>query len=294
MTASCVMPRGRLMLCFGILLMTTICLGFNPSTFPAPTRRKPTPTPGRMPALSNFMSSRGQESTRQPQRRREENGGPANKDFDEGIDSPVVMETPRQIKEKPSPVSLWNELKSLQRRFKLPPVQVDDPQLLLYDVFLLVNLSVSISFWVVHRLQLEYVALAFNEGCLLSILWIVAGLYHGVFLGSAVDGHQRPNSMYSIGNTDEETRQQQSEHPWWEILFKENNKGGPSSAGLLALTTFINTISLRLIVAFVVAVAEHRPVFEDPLEQLIPLEVGFGLILMSSWRTIHSAFTPRI
>lgn len=191
---------------------------------------------------------------------------------------------------------LWNELKSIQRRFKLPPIQVDDPQLLLYDVFLLLNLSVSISFWVVHRLQLEYVALAFNEGCLLSILWIVSGLYHGVFLDSAVDGHQSPYNIYNLGNTDEETLQQQPERPWWEILTKQNNnnKGGPSSAGLLALTTFINTISLRLIVALVVAVAEHRPVFEDPLEQLIPLEVGFGLILMSSWRTIHSAFTPRI
>jgi hypothetical protein len=290
------MPSCRLVLCFGIVLTTTICHGFNPSTFPAPTRPKATPIPGRVPALSNFMSSRGQESTRQQQRREalEESGSPASKSVDEGIDTPVVMGAPQQVKEEPSPVSLWNELKTLQRRYKLPPIQVDDPQLLLYDVFLLVNLSVSISFWVVHRLQLEYVALAFNEGCLLSILWIVAGLYHGVFLDSAVDGHHRPNSIYSIGNNDEVTKQQQSKSPWWEILIKDNNKGGPSSAGLLALTTFINTISLRLIVAFVVAVAEHRPVFEDPLEQLIPLEVGFGLILMSSWRTIHSAFSPRI
>ena len=38
-------------------------------------------------------------------------------------------------------------------RKKLPPVQGDDINLLLYDVFLIVNLSASISFWVTHRLD---------------------------------------------------------------------------------------------------------------------------------------------
>lgn len=182
----------------------------------------------------------------------------------------------------------WKELSNQPQttppRIKLPPLQIDDPNLLFYDIFLLLNLVVSISYWVVHRMQIEYITLAFNEGCLLSILWVVAGLYHGAFLYSAVDGHASTTIDEVEGNDEND--------PPWEFL--STSKAGPPAAGLLALNTFINTISLRLIVALAVAVIEHRPVFDDPLEQLIPLEVGFGLILMSSWRTIHSAFSPRI
>jgi len=176
---------------------------------------------------------------------------------------------------------------------RLPPLQVDDTNLLLYDVALFLNLVVSISFWVVHRMQVDFVALAFNEGSLLSICWIIAGLWHGAFLDSAIDGHQRP--QYFVGEDDSASESSQSEKdntPFWEMPTLST--GGPTAAGLLAVNTFINTISLRLIMALVVAVAEHRAVFDDPLEQLIPYEVGFGLILMSAWRSIHSAFVPRI
>lgn len=188
-------------------------------------------------------------------------------------------------------LSMWNQFSSQFSKFKLPPIQIDDTNLLLYDVFLLLNLSVSISFWVVHRMQLDFVAMAFNEGCLLSILWIVAGLYHGAFLDSAKDGHQKPAYYIGEDNSEKEKAEAQDK-PFWELPAL--NKGGPSAAGLLAVNTFINTVSLRLIVALAVAVMEHRPVFDDPLEQLIPYEVGFGLVLMSAWRTIHSAYTPRV
>lgn len=191
---------------------------------------------------------------------------------------------------------------------KLPPIQIDDPNLLFYDIFLLLNLSVSISFWVVNRMQLDFVALSFNEGCLMSILWIIAGLYHGAFLDSAKDGHQKPAYYIALDESDEKdsgetsNNQQQTgtandsatEKPFWEKPLPALTKGGPSAAGLLAVNTFINTISLRLIVALVVAVVQHRAVFDDPLEQLIPYEVGFGLVLMSVWRTMHSVYTPRI
>ena len=188
-------------------------------------------------------------------------------------------------------LSLWNQFSDQFTKFKLPPIQIDDANLLLYDVFLLLNLSVSISFWVVHRMQLDFVALAFNEGCLMSILWIMAGLYHGAFLESAKDGHQKP--AYYIGeDNSEKEKAEVKDKPFWELPAL--TRGGPSAAGLLAVNTFINTISLRLIVALVVAVMEHRPVFDDPLEQLIPYEVGFGLVLMSVWRTIHSAYSPRV
>lgn len=153
-----------------------------------------------------------------------------------------------------------------RERQKLPPIQVDDTNLLLYDVFLIVNLTLSISFWVTYRMDFTFLPIAFSEGCLLSILWIVSGLYHGMFLYSAVDGH--------YGSADE--------------------RGGPKAAATLALNTFINAVNLRLVFALLVAVAEHRPVGMASGEQLLPLEIGFGLLLMSSWRALHSFITPRI
>ena len=149
---------------------------------------------------------------------------------------------------------------------KMPPIRVEDMNVLLYDVFLLVNLSLSISFWVTHRLSFEYLSSAFSEGSLLSILWIISGLYHGSFLMSAVDGH--------YGSTDE--------------------RGGPKAAAALGLTTFVNTINLRLVLALIVAIIQHREVGIDAGEQLIPLEIAFGIVLMGSWRALHSYFTPRI
>ncbi len=153
-----------------------------------------------------------------------------------------------------------------RERPKLPPMQVDDTNLLLYDIFLIVNLSLSISFWVTYRMDFTFLPIAFSEGCLLSIFWIASGLYHGMFLYSAVDGH--------YGSADD--------------------RGGPKAAATLALNTYINAVNLRLVFAFLVAVAEHRPAGMAPGEQLLPLEIGFGLLLMSSWRALHSSITPRI
>jgi hypothetical protein len=101
---------------------------------------------------------------------------------------------------------------------------------------------------------------------LLSVLWIGAGLYSGAFLYSAADGHYVPG----------------------------DDRGGPKAAGLLAFNTFVNAINLRLIVALTLAAFGHRAVGSTPGEQLIPLEVGFGLVLMSAWRTIHSTFISRL
>lgn len=148
---------------------------------------------------------------------------------------------------------------------KPPPFQVEDTSLLFYDVFLILNLSLSISFWAVHRMSFDYIGSAVSEGSLFCLLWIVAGLYNGAFLYSAVDGH--------YGSTDE--------------------RGGPKAAGLLGLHTFISASSLRVIVALVMAVLEHRKVGIAG-EQLIPLEIAFGLLLMSSWRALHSSYTPRV
>jgi hypothetical protein len=47
---------------------------------------------------------------------------------------------------------------------KPPPFQVEDTSLLFYDVFLILNLSLSISFWAVHRMSFDYIGSAVSEG----------------------------------------------------------------------------------------------------------------------------------
>jgi len=148
--------------------------------------------------------------------------------------------------------------------FYLPPMQIEDTTVVLYDVFLLTNLAVSISFCVCHRMSLEYISPAVSEGALLSILWIVSGLYYGTFLGSAINGHSGMDDMEQTPNR------------------------GPIAAGTLALSTFVTTSSLRIIVALAASFIEHRPVGVAPGEELIPLEIGFGLVLMSAWRYLWS------
>jgi hypothetical protein len=149
---------------------------------------------------------------------------------------------------------------------KMPPLIVEDNQLLLYDLVLILNLTVSISLWVVHRMSFDFIAPALSEGSLMCILWIIAGLYNGAFLYSAVDGH----------------------------YASSDDRGGPKAAGMLGLHTFINAANLRVMVALASAVLEHRKVGIVPGEDLVPLEIAFGLVLLSMWRLLHSSFTPRV
>jgi hypothetical protein len=162
---------------------------------------------------------------------------------------------------------LWQTIQEEMELWKkLPPFNVEDTSLLFYDVFLIVNLALSISFWVTHRMDLAFLPSALSEGSLMSLLWIFAGLYNGAFLFSAKDGH--------FGSTDE--------------------RGGPKAAALLGFLTFLNAINLRLVVAFAMALAQHRPVGSTAGEQIMVLEMGFGLVLMSVFRYIHSSMVPRI
>ena len=149
----------------------------------------------------------------------------------------------------------------------LPPMQIEDTSLLFYDVFLILNLSVSISFWVVHRMTFSSLVPAFSEGSLLSILWVVSGLINGSFLYSATEGH------YDVSK--EEYR----------------DKGGPNAAGMLGLFTYIGAANMRLFVALVMSLIEHRKFGITDGEELIPLELACGLVLMSIWRMLHSSYT---
>jgi hypothetical protein len=207
------------------------------------------------------MSSRSDESTtiveassedsqqQQPQQQPQ--------DEEESNDNGMLQEMSRRFEQ----LKLENPYKA-----KRPPVQVDDTSVLFYDVFLILNLVVSISFWVTHRMDINYIAPALSEACLVSILWIASGLYTGAFLFSAVDGH--------YGSSDE--------------------RGGPKAAGLLGFHTFLNAVNLRLLVALLMAVAQHRAVGTGMGEDLLPLEIGFGFMLMTGWRTLHSSNVPRL
>ena len=187
---------------------------------------------------------------------------PSEKSSNADSDIPSVFQ--RAFDEIPF-IHLFNK----EGRKRLPPLQVDDFGIMMYDVFLIINLSLSISIWVTHRLDVTFLPYALNEGCLFSILWIASGLYHGSFLYSAMDGH----------------------YP----LDDEQGRGGPMAAAALAFNTYINAINLRLISALVGALIEHRKVGEgSPMEDLIPLEIGYGLILMTMWRALHSQVTPRV
>lgn len=62
---------------------------------------------------------------------------------------------------------------------KLPPLRLEDMDLLFYDIFLIVNLSLSISFWVIHRVDFSYLPSALNEGCIFSVFWILSGKCFG-------------------------------------------------------------------------------------------------------------------
>ena len=154
------------------------------------------------------------------------------------------------------------------RRRRPPPLQVEDTDLVFYDVFLLCNLVLSVDFWVIHRMQMgPNLAWAVNEASLLSLCWMAAGLWNGAFLRSAMDGN-------------------------WPI---SDERAGPLAAARLAMNTFVNTINIRLLVALATAVLQHRPALQGTAgEDLLPLELGWGLLLMPAWRWLHSSFTPRV
>uniref|UniRef100_A0A7S4MZ87 Uncharacterized protein n=1 Tax=Odontella aurita TaxID=265563 RepID=A0A7S4MZ87_9STRA len=165
---------------------------------------------------------------------------------------------------------------------KPPPFIVEDSNLLFYDVALLLNLSLSISFWVVHRMSFVHVGTALSEGSLLCIVWILAGLYNGAFLRSAVDGHRGGGVGGGGGGADD------------DAPIDGLGDGGPKAAAVLGFNTFMWACNLRIVAALIQAVWDHRPVGTTDGEMLIPLEIAVGLVLMSSWRALHSYYTPRI
>jgi hypothetical protein len=174
--------------------------------------------------------------------------------------------TPEKDLSPPSPRSFWQSWWTSVRSDYAKAAQVDDFEILLFDIFLILNLVVSVSFWVVHRMEVDWIGLALNEGCLLSLCWLGAGLGTGAFLFSAVDGHYQ----------------------------SDDERGGPVGAGKLAFQTYVNAINIRLVVALIVAICQHRPVGDIGGESLLPLELGLGLVLMPAWRMLHSAYIPRL
>ena len=174
-----------------------------------------------------------------------------NMDDGDGRNSPSILE------------SIQQEAAKYRR---LPPIHIEDNSLLWFDLFLLVTVSTAASLGVVHRTDVAYLGSGFNEGCLMSICWLIAGLYNGAFLWGAVDGH--------YGSADP--------------------RGGPKAAGMLGFHTYIGAVNLRLLFALLVAIMQHRTVGSVGGELLIPPEMGAGVAIMSAWRYLHSLYTPRM
>jgi hypothetical protein len=227
-----------------LVLLPLATYGFTPKAFTT------------SPCLSNVKPYRNDESGKPLSRFRQlsmssevnDDKRTHDKELDDASGPNAVSKLWQTIQEE---VELWK---------KLPPFNVEDTSLLFYDVFLIVNLALSISFWVTHRMNLAFLPSALSEGSLMSLLWIFAVLV------SAKDGH--------FGSTDE--------------------RAGPKAAALLGFLTFLNAINLRLVVAFAMALAQHRPVGSTAEEEIMVLEMGFGLVLMSVFRYIHSSMVPRI
>ena len=203
---------------------------------------------------------------------------PSNEEIESTAQQPTTSQD--EIIEKESSIGLFNKLinkKSAQNsKEKTLNFRIEDSELVLYDVFLLLNLSVSVSVWVVHRKDpLNHLLSAIGEGSLLCLLWVSIGLINGLFLYSAIDGHYNPDENGRDGKIDDE------------------NNGGPRAAGWLAFNTFVSVINVRLFIALVEAVTAHRRIGDIDQEGLMTLESIFGLVLMSSWRMLHSSYILR-
>lgn len=123
---------------------------------------------------------------------------------------------------------------------------IEDKEVLCYDIFLLINLFVAISCYVTHRASpFLYINEAISSGSLFSLCWIFAGIYHGTFLFSSTSNSYK--------------------------------------AGTLALTTFISTCNIRLVLELLIQTfLLHQKIEFDWLEFVA------GLALMASWRWLHS------
>lgn len=277
--SACSSLRSRTLKPFILIALPLLCHGFQrlqSTTYsqshgrllPSGTSQLPSLWSNRVQSKSNFKSPINRPSTQlfqssevksDEERKNDKTEVGDKQQYNEPVDSQKSTSSLKRLSD-----FLQNELRVTGKR---PPIQVEDFDVLFYDVFLIVNLATSICFWTVHRMDFNYIGAAFNEGCLFSLVWIAGGLYTGAFLNSAVDGHW--------GSADTE-------------------RGGPKGAGLLAAHTFVNAVNLRLLFALIIAAIEHRPVGSALGEQIMPLEIGFGFIMMVAWRAVHSSFVPRM
>ena len=146
-------------------------------------------------------------------------------------------------------LSLFNSNNNEEEPYILS--MIEDKEVLAYDVFLIINLFVAISTFVTHKSSpLLHMNEALSNGSLFTICWIAAGVYHGAFLFSSA-----------------------------------NN---PFKAGNMALTTFISTCNIRLVLElFLQSLVLHQKIEFEWLEFVV------GITLMSSWRWLHSVYVNR-
>ena len=143
-----------------------------------------------------------------------------------------------------------------------PPPPPDDKQetfipslalpLILYDTFLLLNLSVSISLWVSHSISafppFAGLSSSLGYGSVLTSCWIAAAVYN--------DFYHPPNAK------DEENAAQRAGATW------------------------VSMSTLLLVWEFAKALPGLEPVGNEYVFQ----ELGFSLVLMTCWRLIYARY----
>jgi hypothetical protein len=172
-----------------------------------------------------------------------------------------------------------------------PADRIQDVQLLLFDVFLILNLTLSASFWVVYRLDVaKTMTVALNEGCVFAFCWIVAGVFNDAF--------RSEESSIDVSTAS---------------LPRKGDEGLTQNPYLTtAINTFLTASVLRLVLALFALAASSASseaatlfdaspkltssflgVHDSQSAKLIPLEFGLGAILMTTWRMIHAQFKVR-
>jgi len=179
-----------------------------------------------------------------------------------------------------------------------PADRIQDVQLLLFDVFLLLNLTLSASFWVVYRLDVaKTMTVALNEGCIFVICWIISGVLNDAF----------SIKVSSLRDSDEKVSPELKTAINTFMLASVLRLGlallawATSPASMDGLQFGNDTVGIMSMVeqahqtasstfASNSDITSFLGIRDGQSAKLIPLEFGVGAILMTTWRMVHSQF----
>jgi len=179
-----------------------------------------------------------------------------------------------------------------------PTDRIQDVQLLLFDVFLLLNLTLSASFWVVYRLDVaKTMTVALNEGCIFVICWIISGVLNDAFrikVSSLRDSDEKVSpELKTAINTfmlASVLRLGLALLAWaTSPASMDGLQFGNDTVGIMSMVeqahqTASSTFASNSDITSFLGIRDGQSA------KLIPLEFGVGAILMTTWRMVHSQF----